>query len=54
MAILYDLLKIGVVPRTSSITNSISQSGGIPSNSFGKTSENSEIVLISMVEEATS
>jgi hypothetical protein len=29
-------LKIGVVPGTSSITNSISRSGGIPGNSFGK------------------
>ncbi len=46
MAILYGLLKIGAVPGTNSITNSISWSGGIPGSSSGKTSGNSETVLI--------
>jgi hypothetical protein len=36
--ILYGLLEMGVVPGYNSMANSISLSGGIPSNSFGKTS----------------
>jgi hypothetical protein len=46
-------LKIGAVPGTNSITNSISRSGGIPGNSSGKTSGNSEKVLISRVQMAS-
>src|SRR3954463_13472702 len=40
--ILYGLLEIGAVPGSSSITNSTSRSGGIPGNSSGKTSGNSQ------------
>jgi hypothetical protein len=36
--ILYGLLEIGGVPGSSSIINLMSQSGGIPGNSFGNTS----------------
>jgi hypothetical protein len=39
--ILYGRLEIGAVPGKRSITNSTSLSGGIPSNSFGKTSKKS-------------
>jgi hypothetical protein len=41
VAILYGVLYINVVPGLNSITNSMSQSGGIPGNSSGKTLENS-------------
>src|SRR5262249_4571893 len=40
-AILYGGKEIGAVPATTSIQNSISLSGGNPSNSSGKTSKNS-------------
>jgi hypothetical protein len=36
--ILYGLFQMGAVPGKRSITNSTSQSGGIPGNSSGKTS----------------
>src|ERR1043165_5352906 len=51
--ILYGCREIGCVPSSSSITNSIARIGGIPGNSFGKTSGNSRTTLTSSIKGAT-
>src|ERR1043165_3644407 len=51
--ILYGCLEIGCVPGSSSITNSIARTGGIPGNSSGKTSGNSQTTLTSSIKGAT-
>src|SRR4051812_41368557 len=51
--ILYGCRDIGCVPGSSSITNSIARTGGIPGNSSGKTSGNSKTTLTSSSKGAT-
>src|SRR4051812_10565982 len=51
--ILYGCQEIGCVQGSSSITNSIDRTGGIPGNSFRKTSVNSQITLTSSSKGAT-
>src|ERR1041385_5795572 len=51
--ILYGCRDIGCVPGSSSITNSIACTGGIPGNSSGKTSGNSRTTLTSSINGAT-
>src|ERR1043165_10067641 len=51
--ILYGCLEIGCVPGSSSITNSIARTGGIPGSSSGKTSGNSQTTLTSSTKGAT-
>src|SRR4051812_24191052 len=51
--ILYGCRDIGCVPGSSSITNSIARTGGIPGNSSGKTSGKSETTLTSSIKGAT-
>src|ERR1041384_2303703 len=50
--ILYGCREIGCVPGSNSITNSIARTGGIPSNSSGKTSGNSQTTLTSSIKGA--
>src|SRR3954471_10072207 len=51
--ILYGCQEIGCVPGSSTITNSIARTGGIPGNSSGKTSGNSQKTLTSSSKGAT-
>src|SRR4051812_22606771 len=51
--ILYGCREIGCVPGSSSIANSIDRTGGIPGNSSGKTSGNSQTTLTSSSKGAT-
>src|ERR1043165_5359495 len=51
--ILYGCREIGCVPGSSSITNSIARMGGIPGNSSGKTSGNSQTTLTTSIKGAT-
>src|ERR1041384_2791833 len=51
--ILYGCQEIGCVPGSNSITNSIARTGGIPGNSSGKTSGNSQTTLTSSIKGAT-
>src|SRR4051812_27113878 len=51
--ILYGCREIGCVPGSNSITNSIACTGGIPGNSSGKTSGNSQTTLTSSIKGST-
>src|SRR3954470_8034256 len=51
--ILYGCREIGCVPGSNSMTNSIARMGGIPGNSSGKTSGNSQTTLTSSIKGET-